>query len=285
LILEESEIALKEGIEYLGNYKHDLALKEFQKVVKDHPEAGIAWLYLGDALLFLDKIEKAQAAHKKAVKYDGELGFPRMLSAPAREGMEHTVMFGDFNGKALSPGEAAIVIEEPIPLQRTLSLLSLGSGLQIQAGILASSYIELFGSLLEADISRMKAELVKDSSRFGLWREYAINLELMEKQDEAIEAYAKALTLDPRDRQCQRGLARTTMFKRNGIMYSRFAQHQTVIDDVKKMREKDPQVVERAKKKPADVLLSIEIVQITGNSGYVRKEYSKKKQRDPLVGP
>ena len=239
-------------------------------------EAGIVWLYLGDALLFLDRIKEAQEAHKKAAGFDDQLWFPRVQSAPAREGTAYVVLLGDFNGKTLIPGAGLASLNEPTSLERTLSLLSFGSGLQVQAGVMVTSYTEMYRKDLEAEVDKMKAELASDSTRFGLWRECAITLELLDRHEEAIEAYAKALTFDPRDRVCQRGLARTTLFKRNGIKYSRFPQRQQVLNEIQQMKEKDPQITEKPRQKPADVLRNIEIVQLTGNSGYVHKQHGKK---------
>ncbi len=282
MILSEEEIALKEGIDHLGKFEHDLALKSFQKTAKQYPEAGIAWLFLGDVFLLLGEVKKAKAAHKKAVSFDSELWFPRLLNTPTPEGTEHRIMLGDYNGATITPGGATRLPREPIAFQRTLSLLSLGSGLQIQAGVVAASYNRLFNDVLEAEATRMKSDLDSDESKFGIWRELGTVLELQDRQDEAIAAYAKALALDPRDRLCQRGLIRTSLFKRNEIKYSTFAKHKVVEAQVQKFQEMESQIPEEARKKPSDIIKDIEIVQIAGNSDYVNKEFGKK---DPTTTP
>ena len=93
--LAHEEIALRKGIESLGNFEIEKAVKAFQDTAKEFPEAGIVWLYLGDAFLLLHEIKKAKGAHKKSVGFDSELWYPRLINTPVAKGIEHRILFGE----------------------------------------------------------------------------------------------------------------------------------------------------------------------------------------------
>lgn len=273
--LSRAEIELETGIDFLGKQDYESAKKEIQKITKRYPEEGLTWLLMGDAFLLLNQLDKARVMHKKAVQLDMELWFPRMTSTLTREGTVYTILLGDRTGKTMDPN-AEGKLRKSISFQRTLSMLALGLGLQVQSGITASLYSGLYRNVIETEIEEMK-DAISIEPKFGIWRELAVSLELLDRHEEAIAAYASALKLDPRDRLSQRGLIRTSLFHRNGIKYALFSKNQYVVTQLEKLANVPEEKVLQARQKASEVITDIEIIQIAGNSCYVLAEYGVKK--------
>ena len=70
-LFPHSEIPCIElGVLYFSEGKSDLAVKEHKRALEREPKSGVAWAYLGEALLFQKKQQEGVEALKKSISID-----------------------------------------------------------------------------------------------------------------------------------------------------------------------------------------------------------------------